>query len=185
MDALKLLGALLLAATTVGCGDYQHEDECTMYIDPTGMSPEEVDVVVSAVEEWNVALDGLVEMHPVIGTPRVGTTFPHVIRVATEKETDYSDHAVAVTMQHITIQLMMPKIRQSPLGALEQLKGTTLHELGHHLGLDHSRHEDSLMYPNPSEVDRPTCITQHEVEAICQQFHGQCEGHDVRSTCEE
>lgn len=183
---MKLMGALLLAATVSGCGDYQHRDECTVYVDPAGLTADELDVVVGAVDEWNDALDGVVEMHAVIGTPPAGATFPHVIRVATPDEVQSHPERAGGTLQHITVTLSIDKIWNGVAEPMMELKHTTLHELGHHLGLDHSPHQDSLMVAMPPDAEHEvTCIPLQDITSICEQFAGQCEGHDVHSTCEE
>lgn len=191
---LKVLGALLIAATVSGCSDHHHRDECTIYIDPAGMTEQELDVVVESVEEWNDAMAGVVTMSPVVGTPPSNVSFPHTVRAFTAEESERHPEYSGFTghgqwensIQHITVTLNLRGIRVGAAEPMMQLKHTTLHELGHHLGLGHNEDEGAVMVARAPDVENETaCITVMDVTRACQQFTNECEGHNVHSTCKE
>jgi hypothetical protein len=56
------------------------------------------------------------------------------------------------------------------------------HELGHHVGLNHSGHRQSLMWPY-TEFDYKQCITVWDVQQFCEAYYPDCDGHNVRPVC--
>lgn len=176
---------LLLTIALGGCGDGTHEPDCELQIEPAGFQPDEVAIVLEAVEEWNDALGGMVRF-----TPRIVDRCDegaHCVVVRND-EPDPMVLGRAEMKRQVGLGWVGPneliKLYVEHVRAHAELAGywlyqATLHELGHHIGLDH---DERITLMNADGLGAP-CVGLNELSRLRQLYGDRARDHALRITC--
>lgn len=174
-----------------GCGQ-PHAFPHTLQIDG-GFSPESQALIVAAVDEWERATDGIVDLRPVVTdgmTAHVGvTSYSPEGRHAILKGDFMDDTSLGLAgiaapfscADNMWINSRAIRKKYQADFATD-FKTIVMHELGHHLGLRHAvAGETGRSLMQPYHEDETPCIAPADLERFCELYD--CEGHDVKTTC--
>jgi hypothetical protein len=207
-DLMKFLThlPLIFACLSTACSEPPHKFPCHSNIDSSFTDDERSDVQV-AMSAWTLATDGIVTFD--IAQDGLTRALDHQIVRASHNDKvivnaaiqdDRSNHdqlgyAIVggddkkpfiaetgpVWIVHDNIQLVTDMYG---IPYRQVFRRTTMHELGHHIGLHHDDEPSSLMWPNTT-LQSVSCITAFDTQRFCEEHYPACEGHDMRQVCIE
>ena len=178
---------------SVGCCA-PHRFPHVLHVDAR-FTPAEQECIVSAVNEWEKATDGIVEITPVITngmvTPKhINVYRPdgrHAIFVANFLDDRVLGRADLATRLGLISANNIWINRQSiwkyhPHRYLMFFRMIVMHELGHHLGLNHFKNYRYQALMQPYDSEQTPCITPADLQQFCSLYN--CKGRNVKTTCD-
>lgn len=178
--------ALMLATMMLGgCGSGTHDPDCELQIQSAGFQPDEIEQALSAAYEWNDALGGMVHFEPrIVDTcdqgahcVRVGNDEPDPMVLARAEMKRYVGIAWVGPNENITVYVEHVRAH----GALQSywMRHAMLHELGHHIGLDH---DERITLMNADGLGA-ACVGLAELSRLRQLYGERARDHALQPTC--
>jgi Matrixin len=158
MSRPLILAAMLLTLVTMGCSGAPSEG---IIVIDSSLKLKEQSAFILAFDEWFEAIPEL--RRPIEISDREAT----VTRV--EGPSPIEEEGVTILAKafpHGSIRVWPDMI-----GSEEEFHATALHEVGHYLGILGHIEDGQIMYPH-YEPTRPVCISQEDIDELCEQRGG-------------
>lgn len=168
MKLINLSLALLCVgcAQSHGCRGWDEGETAYVWIDdPDGkFTPEQVEIIHQAVEEWEIALNGFINFEFIDGK---GPDALIVIRADShENIVEDRGHDIVLAYTDYVPWEQGGGITLPFDFSNEAFHGLLLHELGHTLGLEHDTPDTLMHWKYRPEVNHITC---GDIEQFCEQ----------------
>lgn len=155
-----------------------------LYVDESFTNDED-QMIVSAAKEWERKTGGLVtfKIHLIINSGEfitlkdskaIAITKGHVADLFVYEVEETQGHFLGLHTKRFSTELIILNVDR--IDDALALRATTLHEMGHALGLDHAWRKYTLMYP--SDDYGAYVITEHDLEQFCLLYF--CEVKNLR-----
>ena len=173
----KLISILFIVFCLIGCGTGDHRisaDLNSTFVISSELSLQDQDDIVYALNEWNVATDGMVSGKSIIADHVELYNDNPIIELHYGLNQDEVLAVTHTTPSQTTINMFVDMIHDNH----ELTKEVAAHELGHAFGLIHLT--EGLMRPT---MHKSICIDSFTLNSFCE-FHD-CSHSNVHTTCVE